>query len=749
MASTSQPIAITPETGILNIDTHQYLNILMSNMVFKQMTSILESDNKTILTGKNILKLFALMSLDEIRKIFMSAIKSIFKYVSENYLKVFEWINNNIFQNYFIKLLFNIFNKFMKLFKKKEKTLVLPELNVSTCNSLNVKMKSNNEFFDSLIKYVKNNETCSYLVSNTKHFELQDLKNIITKETWSNIKIWLQDVNIHINNSLILEFTSNKNSTKLKSMLRNGFIDVSIEYESLIDLIPDVELREYFQKVYNNLAKSNFAIHLNYTDFKSLLNFKQEQDKINFLKKYYPLLSLFKFENLEKTIIIYHILINTWCMSNLGSPLLKNILSRIDKSFLESDVNYSYGCSGAILNTFYYSGNFKKLCEAIMENEVAKKYIEKKDKNDTNAQMEEQHLIDFTILGEGTEEEINITFNNFIKEISSYVEPSTKNQKIKVNIIKIKKTKVINSTPNPDYIAYEEQKANIRELASKDKDDIAIKEFLLKTPPNKTIDNIEIKKEVLVEQINELHKSFDTLYLRKQDQEKLKKVLHSFLHQMELYEELGLPNKLNVFLSGLPGTGKTTIIQVIASYLQKNIYYCNINDEMTNDDVQMIFDYVIKNSIGGGIIVTEDVDAMTKIVHKRISSATSTSSQESTTMEIYEAKNKSLTLEYLLNLLQGSLTQDGTIFIATTNHKELIDPAFYRDGRFDVKIDMKLCDQYQVNCIYKKFMNREVPEEVLERIQEDTYTPANIIFRVKDYIVSDLSDEAILEPFII
>ena len=96
---------------------------------------------------------------------------------------------------------------------------------------------------------------------------------------------------------------------------------------------------------------------------------------------------------------------------------------------------------------------------------------------------------------EETEEEINITFNNFIKEISSYVEPSTKNQKIKVNIIKIKKTKVINSTPNPDYIAYEEQKANIRELASKDKDDIAIKEFLLKTPPNKTIDNMKNVKK--------------------------------------------------------------------------------------------------------------------------------------------------------------------------------------------------------------------------------------------------------------
>ena len=45
-------------------------------------------------------------------------------------------------------------------------------------------------------------------------------------------------------------------------------------------------------------------------------------------------------------------------------------------------------------------------------------------------------------------------------------------------------------------------------------------------------------------------------------------------------------------------------------------------------------------------------------------------------------------------------------------------------------------------------MNREVPDDVLERIPEDEFSPANIIFRVKDYICSDLSDEAILEPFI-
>jgi SpoVK/Ycf46/Vps4 family AAA+-type ATPase len=735
-------------------DTHQYMNLMMSNMIFKQMSSILNSNTK--LTASNIVKLLAIMSLDEIRKVFMDAIKNIFNYIKENYGKVFEWINQNIFHNYFIEGIIKIFKKIIGKPPKKEIPSEYFEYEIPKTTCVNISMKLNVEFFDSLIKYIKNNRQCSFNISNNKEVELVDLKNTVIKETWSNIKIMYQDVEIYINNSLNLEFINSKNSMKLKKMdCRIYTIDITKEYDSIIDLIPDTEVQALLTKAYlYNCEEKLKNIHSDEPTIKSHIH--KMCPETHFLLNY-------KFKNLEKTLYIYYLLLSKNFFKT-GQKIISYITSKTSNT-TDAQLKYqNYILHGVLYNYVNKSLDTEFYVEKLEKTEFVKTLLNTEDPTPKNPTA-----LNIQIIGDitKTKDELYKIFNDYTTEISSYVEPSTKNQKIKINIIKVKKTQIVSSKPNPEYIQYEEQRANIKELASKDKDDITIKEFLLRTPPNKTIETVEIKKEVEIEQINEIYKSLDTLYLRQQDQEKLKKVLYSFLHQMELYEELGLPNKLNVFLSGLPGTGKTSIIQVIASYLQKNIYYCNINDKMTNDEVQMIFDYVIKNSIGGGIIVTEDVDAMTRIVHKRIKDSSSVSSSvsssisssksstsidtellEPTTMEIYETKDNSLTLEYLLNLLQGSLTQDGTIFIATTNHKELIDPAFYRDGRFDVKIDMKLCDKYQINCIYKKFMNREIPEKVINRIQEDTFTPANIIFRVKDYICSDLSDEAILEPFI-
>lgn len=94
--------------------------------------------------------------------------------------------------------------------------------------------------------------------------------------------------------------------------------------------------------------------------------------------------------------------------------------------------------------------------------------------------------------------------------------------------------------------------------------------------------------------------------------------------------------------------------------------------------------------------------------------------------------------------LIGTLTQDGTTFIVTTNHLNKLDPAFYRDGRFDVKIEMKKCDRYQIQKIYEKFIKRKLKDDILNKIPEDVYTPANIIFHLKDYILNEYSDEEII-----
>jgi len=249
--------------------------------------------------------------------------------------------------------------------------------------------------------------------------------------------------------------------------------------------------------------------------------------------------------------------------------------------------------------------------------------------------------------------------------------------------------------------------------------------------PNKQIEKKKIPV-VITEEINEKYKSIDTLYLRDNDYKKLVNVLSRFKNCTYLYEKYGLPNKLGVLLYGEPGTGKSTTIQVIASFLQKNVYSVDLSSVETNEELQMIFDE-INNSLGGGIIVFEDIDAMTSVVHNRENNNVT--------------KGAKFTLDYFLNLLQGSLTRDGTIFIATTNHIEKLDPAFYRVGRFDVNIEMKKCDHYQIATIFEKFVGRIIDTNVLNKIKSDKYTPAEIIFHLVNYIDSDESDNFIMKIF--
>lgn len=81
-----------------------------------------------------------------------------------------------------------------------------------------------------------------------------------------------------------------------------------------------------------------------------------------------------------------------------------------------------------------------------------------------------------------------------------------------------------------------------------------------------------------------------------------------------------------------------------------------------------------------------------------------------------ETATQKLSLAYVLNLLQGTITPDNLIFIATTNHIEKLDPAFYRHGCFDVRIIFKLADHYQMNKIYNKFFQRLIPNNLIGRI---------------------------------
>jgi ATP-dependent 26S proteasome regulatory subunit len=202
-----------------------------------------------------------------------------------------------------------------------------------------------------------------------------------------------------------------------------------------------------------------------------------------------------------------------------------------------------------------------------------------------------------------------------------------------------------------------------------------------------------------------------------------------------------ISNKLCILLHGEFGTGKSSTIQAIASKLKKDIYYLSFSNIIkTNEDLHNVFNYIVNNN---GIIVTEDIDTIGKLVHKKEDD-----------FDEFNPKSeiiKELTLEYFLNLLQGTITPDGLIFIATTNNLDRIDPVFYRDGRFDLKIHMSRCDHYQMNTIYNKLIKRNIPANLLKKIPENKYTPTQFIFNIKDHISDTIdtnSDANILDCFI-
>ncbi len=305
---------------------------------------------------------------------------------------------------------------------------------------------------------------------------------------------------------------------------------------------------------------------------------------------------------------------------------------------------------------------------------------------------------------------------DLLSEWTRFVDILQKDCSFKENISKIKiydlkmdiKTDVLNLEKD---VKNEQGKDDIKD------EDKEPRKFTVKT---KTV------KETMV---NEIWKDFDTLYLKEKDSFFLNNTLCRFKNKKEIYTHLGLPYKFGALLYGEPGTGKSSCINAIASYLQKDIYYLDLTTVETNDDLKALFSHINKEKKDNGIIVIEDIDAMTDVVKKRTP----------------DQVQKELTLECLLNLLQGTLTHDGTTFIVTTNHIEVLDPAFYRDGRFDIKIELTSCDHYQMNNIYKKFFERKIPDDILKNLPENKITPATFIQNLLPFIIGDSCDEEILK----
>ena len=779
----------------------QYMDLFMTKFMMDQMSNI-TGRNGGQLTISNICKMLAVMSLDEIRKLIFSGIKKLLDLIGIHNWKIIQWINDNIINNFVIRSIKYVINKILNIFNYNTPNRYIHDIipmndiiydNYKNNNYIAVNLKYTISFMQILINYIINNKECSYRKSYDKQIEIINLEKTNITEIWYMFDIKYKDIIITSSLPIQLIFEKHLDKISLKT-INNISNTINIKYFS--DLLPNCTLTTLIKDcarkfcTYQCKDENDFVFTLKDIGCTEFLVIKYfEIYSIQILKKKFPDLD-FAISVYEYIIYLNFLAYNKYYIQNSSN---KNSYYKIINPitiYSEYSEIYYYNkiiCIDPKIKDLSQYGTYShqiqsKFGQPLLSLYIYNLYKTNADKfreinmnitNDLNniympqlvtfisfENTKELNILNINISSEKSISILNEQFDEFISYISAHTEidNSKLDKKVKIYNVKLHRTEKYDIEPNPEYESYIEYIAQIKEIMSNissNKEEKNQSMFPLNmsnistigSPPSKTLKKITYEKNIIVDLMNEKYKDLNTLYLRQNDMKRLKSTLEYFHKKKEWMAEFGIPNKLAVLLYGEPGTGKTSTIWAIASYLGKDIYYVNLKSIKTNDELQMIFDHVNKNCVNGGIIVFEDIDAASSVVHQRHTSDIGIH-LENTACELYDSKSDVLTLDYFLNLLQGTLTQDGTICIATTNHFEKLDKAFVRDGRFDVKIEMKKCDHYQFQNIYKKFIKKDIPTDLLNRIKENEYTPATVIFRVKDYVADEYSDEEILQTFL-
>ncbi|KAF7360859.1 hypothetical protein MSAN_01115500 [Mycena sanguinolenta] len=182
----------------------------------------------------------------------------------------------------------------------------------------------------------------------------------------------------------------------------------------------------------------------------------------------------------------------------------------------------------------------------------------------------------------------------------------------------------------------------------------------------------------------------------------LVKDAEEFLASEDWYIGAGIPHRRGYLLHGPPGTGKTSTIYALAGALNLEIYSLSLASNSVDDSfLQSAASSVPKN----GIFLIEDIDC-----------AFPSREDEEAELGIPEAMRmqnpghmratrptRMVTLSGLLNVIDGVGSEEGKLFIATTNYIDRLDAALLRPGRIDRKFEYALSTPEQTRALFVRF----------------------------------------------
>ena len=205
----------------------------------------------------------------------------------------------------------------------------------------------------------------------------------------------------------------------------------------------------------------------------------------------------------------------------------------------------------------------------------------------------------------------------------------------------------------------------------------------------------------------------ESVILKGDEKERLVQDIAKFKASRKRYSDLGVPYHRGYLLYGPPGTGKTSFVSGLSQRFGMSIYLINLNEFNDRTLVKAVND-VPQNSV----ILFEDIDCMsTGKAQARSDEWAANKSLTGSDSKDPIAVMMSVTLSGLLNVLDGFSAPENVLFVMTTNHFEVLDPALLRPGRIDYRLYMGEASEQQKVELYRRFFPAASEMEALEFVE--------------------------------
>ena len=155
-------------------------------------------------------------------------------------------------------------------------------------------------------------------------------------------------------------------------------------------------------------------------------------------------------------------------------------------------------------------------------------------------------------------------------------------------------------------------------------------------------------------------------------------------------------------LFGEPGTGKSSLVKALASTYNRSIVNVNVSN-LKYIDLVKLTQAINVDDVRDYIILLEDIDTL--FLNRE---------------DDKSDKDDQAVINKLLQFLDSNTSPTNVIFIATTNHLERLDQALLREGRFDLKVEIKpLKDKESVEFGTSFTLSEDVSKDLIKSIHKE------------------------------